>query len=455
MRRTDNRSAHTLPSSLSSTIETASQSSIDSYDSFMPSSQLSRHVMDKENSLFGGQKTISQRTQQQRVFAKPLDPVSCKPPVESSQPCLSPNDSWPPQTPADTDVSPTTQMKRARFQESDFLKSTNPSSSLLMPKLNSSEFATHFQNTLTTQQAVSQNTQRLHDMLGSYGQARPANSFYGLPARVKELLKQLRNISSLYEWQDELLNIMADKYEVAWNNLHEHIDDDLHTNLLYLSPTSAGKTLVAEMIILHCLLVRRTNCIFIMPFVSIVQEKVQAIAEFAEALHFGVEEYAGVKGRVPPIKRQRGGKCTLYVCTIEKAHALVNSLIETDRLADELGLVVADELHMIGDGSRGAIYEMTLSKINYCSEQILIQNKLVCVFFVNFHRLKRLSSKIGNSRESFFKKSLVRISVFGRLVVEKVKICRELVEFGYLQPLNPFKLFSKIKPKSQKYHKID
>ena len=55
------------------------------------------------------------------------------------------------------------------------------------------------------------------------------------------------------------------------------------------------------------------------------------------------------KGNLPPIKRR---KPTLFICTIEKAHSLVNSLIETGRLSSEVGLVVADEMHMIGDGSR-------------------------------------------------------------------------------------------------------
>ena len=71
--------------------------------------------------------------------------------------------------------------------------------------------------------------------------------------------------------------------------------DDEPLNVLYLSPTSGGKTLVAELLMLHTLLVRQLDCIFVMPFVSIVQEKVQMLAEFGEVLEFFVEEYAGVK----------------------------------------------------------------------------------------------------------------------------------------------------------------
>ncbi|ALC43373.1 mus301 [Drosophila busckii] len=179
-------------------------------------------------------------------------------------------------------------------------------------------------------------------------------SFYGLPEKVKQLIFEHKGINSLYEWQDECLNLPAIRKR---------------KNLIYALPTSGGKTLVAEILMLRELLCCERNVLFILPYVSIVQEKVSAMAPFAIALNFLVDEYTAGKGKCPPVPQRK--LRTLFIASIEKGAVLMDSLIDAER-PHEIGLVVVDELHLIGERGRGATLEAFLTKVMFLKANIQI-----------------------------------------------------------------------------------
>ncbi|XP_032574102.1 helicase POLQ-like isoform X2 [Drosophila sechellia] len=178
--------------------------------------------------------------------------------------------------------------------------------------------------------------------------------FYGLPDKVKKMILEHKGIKSLYEWQNECLNLPAIRQR---------------KNLIYALPTSGGKTLVAEILMLRELLCRERNVLFILPYVSIVQEKVSAMSPFAIDLDFIVEEYTAGKGKCPPQPRRK--RRSLFIASIEKGAVLMDSLIDVQR-PHEIGLVVVDELHLIGEKGRGATLEAFLTKVMFLNANIQI-----------------------------------------------------------------------------------
>ncbi|XP_030385785.1 helicase POLQ-like [Scaptodrosophila lebanonensis] len=223
--------------------------------------------------------------------------------------------------------------------------------------------------------------------------------FYGLSSRVKELIFEYKGIQSLYEWQDECLRLPAIRQR---------------KNLIYALPTSGGKTLVAEILMLREMLCRDKNVLFVLPYVSIVQEKVSAMAPFAIDLDFIVDEYTAGKGRCPPAPRRK--RRSLYIASIEKAVVLIDSLIEANR-PQEIGLIVVDELHLIGERGRGASLEALLAKIMFLKASIQIVG---------------MSATIGNINEiSTFLNADVYMRSFRPVELkEYIKCGRDLLEIN-------------------------
>ncbi|KAI4316161.1 hypothetical protein L6164_024167 [Bauhinia variegata] len=155
-----------------------------------------------------------------------------------------------------------------------------------------------------------------------------------------------KGISKLYNWQVDCLRV----------------DGVLQRrNLVYCASTSAGKSFVAEILMLRRVILTGKMALLVLPYVSICAEKAEHLELLLEPLGKHVRSYYGNQG---------GGTLpkdtSVAVCTIEKANSLVNRLLEEGRLS-EMGIIVIDELHMVGDPSRGYLLELLLTKLRYAA----------------------------------------------------------------------------------------
>ncbi|XP_004709845.1 DNA polymerase theta [Echinops telfairi] len=170
---------------------------------------------------------------------------------------------------------------------------------------------------------------------------------WGLPQTVLEKYHSF-GVKKMFEWQAECL-LLGQVLEGK--------------NLVYSAPTSAGKTLVAELLILKRVLEMRKKALFILPFVSVAKEKKYYLQSLFQEVGVKVDGYMGSTSPPGPFS-----SLDVAVCTIERANGLINRLIGENKM-DLLGIVVVDELHMLGDSHRGYLLELLLTKICYITHK--------------------------------------------------------------------------------------
>ncbi|CAB4068797.1 POLQ [Lepeophtheirus salmonis] len=170
---------------------------------------------------------------------------------------------------------------------------------------------------------------------------------WGLPQRVLEGYKSC-GITRMFDWQSECLR-QGKALEGR--------------NLVYSAPTSAGKTLVAEILLLKRVIEYKKKGLFILPFVSLAREKMKSLQKLLGDSNIRVEGFMGSQG-------PRGGlaRAEIAVCTIEKANSLLNRAMEEGKGLESIGIIVVDELHLVGDSSRGYLLELMLTKIRYIAQ---------------------------------------------------------------------------------------
>lgn len=168
-------------------------------------------------------------------------------------------------------------------------------------------------------------------------------NLWGLPPKISEILRE-KKINHFFEWQISCLNnesLLSGK------------------NMVISIPTSGGKTLISEILILRSCLLRKKKSLLVLPYISLVLEKSKSLKRYKKVENVKVEAYYNNKGSIPITQDSN-----VLVCTFERANSIINNLIEEKRL-DELGCVVIDEFHMIGEKERGHLLEVIVTKLKF------------------------------------------------------------------------------------------
>ncbi|CAF2671985.1 unnamed protein product [Rotaria sp. Silwood2] len=159
---------------------------------------------------------------------------------------------------------------------------------------------------------------------------------------------QRSGISHLFAWQAECL---------------EKASASGKRNFIFSAPASAGKTIVSELLLIKSVLETKRKALFIEPYVSIVQEKSNYFRKLFSSLHLRIASYAGAGDSHHSFNNSH-----IIICTIEKANSIINRLLSNRDDLNEIGIIIVDELHWIGELNRGYLLELLLSKIIYYNQ---------------------------------------------------------------------------------------
>lgn len=125
-------------------------------------------------------------------------------------------------------------------------------------------------------------------------------------------------------------------------------------NTVVAIPTASGKSLVAYLAILHRWLATGKKSLYIVPLRALASEKLDELQQF-KALGLTVGISTGDLDEKDP----KLGRFDVIVCTSEKADALLR---HRTSWMEDIGCVVADELHLLHDPGRGPTLEVILTR---------------------------------------------------------------------------------------------
>ena len=130
-------------------------------------------------------------------------------------------------------------------------------------------------------------------------------------------------------------------------------------SVLVSAPTASGKTLIATLAIISYLSKNKGKVIYLSPLRALAAEKFLEFKKL-EKISIGNKIKVGIStGDYENIEKKLE-KNNILILTNEKMDSIIRHGAEW---IDEIGLVISDEIHLIGDDSRGPTLEMILTQL--------------------------------------------------------------------------------------------
>ena len=162
-------------------------------------------------------------------------------------------------------------------------------------------------------------------------------------------------------------------------------------NLILTAPTNSGKSLLAYLLLLRGALTGK-RALLLVPLRAIAQEKFEELQEISRKLEPVLNKKVGVvistgdyRLNEETLQSPPPEDGELVVATPERIECIIRNT-EFDTWTDSIGVVCADEAHLIGDKTRGATleYVITSMKCLSVSPQILLILTYILTFQIKF-----------------------------------------------------------------------
>src|SRR6266849_2378679 len=141
-------------------------------------------------------------------------------------------------------------------------------------------------------------------------------------------------------------------------------------NLVLASPTASGKTLVAELCILKHVLERHGKAIYLSPLRALASEKYKEFQRYSSLKKPGGEHLRiGISTGDYDSSDAWLGRYDVILSTNEKADSLLRHKAPW---MSELTIVVADEVHLLTEHSRGPTLEVVLTRLTEINPKIQV-----------------------------------------------------------------------------------